>query len=190
MPSPFPGMDPFLEHPTLFPDLHSSLATYLREAIQAKLPEPYFAVLSERLWVEASLRHIEPDVDVMQANGAFAENGGGVAVALPATRTPPVVIRLDEPFRESFIEIRARRDDEEIVVTTIERLSPANKTEGSHGRELYIKKQREVLGSGRIHLVEIDLLRAGTHATAVRRDTLARQGATSITTFWSTSSTG
>ena len=28
MPSPFPGMDPYLENPEIFPDLHDSLITY------------------------------------------------------------------------------------------------------------------------------------------------------------------
>ena len=31
MPSPFPGMDPFLEHPDVFSDFHDSFITYLRE---------------------------------------------------------------------------------------------------------------------------------------------------------------
>lgn len=43
MPSPFPGMDPYLENPEIFPDFHDSVITYLREYLQACLPEPYFA---------------------------------------------------------------------------------------------------------------------------------------------------
>ena len=38
MPSPFPGMDPYLESPEIFPDVHDSMITYLREALQASLP--------------------------------------------------------------------------------------------------------------------------------------------------------
>ena len=41
MPSPFPGMDPFLKNPEIFPDLHDSFITYLREALQANLPGSY-----------------------------------------------------------------------------------------------------------------------------------------------------
>jgi hypothetical protein len=40
MPSPFPGMDPFLEHPMFFPGLHGAMHAYIREALQAVLPEP------------------------------------------------------------------------------------------------------------------------------------------------------
>ena len=56
MPSPFPGMDPYLEQPEIFPDLHDSLITYLRETLQASLPNPYFAVLGRRIWIEFSQR--------------------------------------------------------------------------------------------------------------------------------------
>ena len=31
--SPFPGMDPYLEHPALWPGVHQSLITYLRDAL-------------------------------------------------------------------------------------------------------------------------------------------------------------
>jgi hypothetical protein len=54
MPSPFPGMDPYLEHPAIFPGLHDSMITYLREALQARLPEPYYAEIGERVWVQVS----------------------------------------------------------------------------------------------------------------------------------------
>lgn len=43
MPSPFPGMDPYLEPPTIFPGLHNRLIAGLSEALQAALPAPYFA---------------------------------------------------------------------------------------------------------------------------------------------------
>src|SRR3989442_1271435 len=49
MPSPFPGMDPYLEHPNLFPGLHNRLVAVLSESLQAKLPPPYFAEIGERV---------------------------------------------------------------------------------------------------------------------------------------------
>src|SRR5438105_3302089 len=76
MPSPFPGMDPFLENPAIFPDLHDSLIIYLREAINAQLQEPYFATTGERTWIAASQRYIEPDVNLLR--GTPTTNGGAV----------------------------------------------------------------------------------------------------------------
>ena len=64
MPSPFPGMDPYLENPDIFPDFHDSVITYLREAIQASLPPPYFAALGRRVWIEVSRRTVGPDVQI------------------------------------------------------------------------------------------------------------------------------
>jgi hypothetical protein len=68
MPSPFPGMDPYLEHPATFPGLHSRLITNLSDALQLRLPPPYFAEINERTWVELSQREIEPDVNVLQSD--------------------------------------------------------------------------------------------------------------------------
>lgn len=179
MPSPFPGMDPFLEHPNVFPDLHDSMAVYLRESLQARLPEPYYADVGNRVWVEMSQRTIGPDVKVLRPNGAGnggqAAGGGGVAVA--TLRTPPIVVHVPhDERRETFVEIYTRQGGHERLVTHIEILSLSNKTPGEHGRELYQTKQREILNS-KTHLVEIDLLRAGTHSTAVPLDRVqARTG--------------
>jgi hypothetical protein len=81
-------------------------------------------------------------------------------------RPQPVVVTVPhDEIREPYIEIHAAGEDPR-VVTTIEVLSLSNKTPGAHGRDLYLRKQREILAS-QIHLVEIDLLRAGQHTTAV-----------------------
>ena len=126
MPSPYPGMDPYLESPEVFPDFHHSFIICLREALQASLPVPYVARIGQRLWTESP----------------------------------------HDEFREPFIEIHTRGEEGKRLVASIEVISLANKTPGEHGRELYRKKQKELLGS-RVHLVEIDFLRGGEHATAV-----------------------
>ncbi|HUG91566.1 MAG TPA: DUF4058 family protein [Planctomycetaceae bacterium] len=64
MPSPFPGMDPFLESPEYFPDLHDSLVYVIQETIQPLLPSPYFAKKARRGWLEHVERPIGPDVYV------------------------------------------------------------------------------------------------------------------------------
>ncbi len=164
MPSPFPGMDPFLEHPAFFPDLHGSMHVYIREALQASLPPPYFAVVKERLWVETSTRYVEPDTDVIHGSMIGAEREAG-ALALAARVQPLVFEVTDDERSESYVEICTRlSEDDERIVTAIEILSLSNKTPGEKGRDAYIEKQQEVLGSS-VHLVEIDLLRGGEHTT-------------------------
>ena len=48
MPSPFPGMDPYLEDPLLFPGLHQGLITFIRGQLNASLPRHYVADIGER----------------------------------------------------------------------------------------------------------------------------------------------
>ncbi len=123
MPSPFPGMDPFLEHPAFFPDLHGSMHVYIREALQASLPPPYFAVVKKRLWVETSTRYVEPDTDVIHGSMIGAEReAGGLALA---ARVQPLVFEVtDDERSESYVEICTRlSEDDERIVTAIEILS-------------------------------------------------------------------
>ena len=175
MPSLIPGMDPFLEDPAVFPDLHDSLIVELRNAINAQLPPPYYASSASRVWVEPTQRRVGPDVNVLRperpGSGIIPPSAGATAVA-----RPPVVVRIPrEEFRETYLDIYATPGKERLV-TTIEVLSPTNKTTGSEGRALYLQKQREVLG-GKFNLIEIDLLRGGQHTTAVRfEEALAKAG--------------
>lgn len=174
MPSPFPGMDPFLENPAFFPSLHERMIVYIAELLQPRLPPPYFADLGERLWIETSRRKVVPDVDVIRKTGVgtrgYSKANGGIAVA---TRTKPMIITvMHDEIRETFVEIRLRDDDEERLVTTIEILSHANKKTGDKAQKLYLKKQREIIDSQMTHLIEIDLLRSGKHTTCIPLDLL------------------
>lgn len=167
MPSPFPGMDPFLERPSIFPDFHDAFVSELRNEIARVLPAPYFAGLRSRIWIEESSRAVSPDVSLF-ASPPERTSGMETAVALAEpvmeTEVHPVTVLLDE-VSESFLEIRYAPDGERLV-TSIELLSLANKTLGSQGQGLYLQKQQELLASD-VSLIEIDLLRAGTHTTAI-----------------------
>ncbi len=180
MPSPFPGMDPYLESPEIFPDFHDSVITYLREALQANLPAPYFAALGRRVWIEVSRRSIGPDVEVRRAGGPSPRQTepiqvgvGAVAIASSSVARPVVVKVAHDEIREPFVEIYSRTAEGKRLVTSIEILSLSNKTPGEHGRDLYQRKQREILAS-QVHLIEVDFLRGGEHTTAVPLD-LARE---------------
>jgi Protein of unknown function (DUF4058) len=169
MPSPFPGMDPWLESPGVFPDLHSSFATDLRAALTKVLPAPFFAAISMRFYMEESGRRTEPDVDLLtrSSGSAIESSSGGTATATrprACVFEKPALPWPDEEITESFVEVRTTGDGERLI-TSIEILSPTNKTRGANGRGLYLAKQQEMRMQG-VNLVEIDLLRAGAHATA------------------------
>lgn len=159
MPSPFPGMDPWLERPGLFSSFHATLISTIQAALNAALPAGYVASNESRVYVDPQLQRI-PDVGVFcpdaPAIGAVAtlELKGLVAAAVE-----PV----SDPVEEHYLEILS--GDNERLVTVIEVISPSNKT-NSDGRTSYKQKQGECRASG-VNLVEIDLVRGGPHVTAV-----------------------
>src|SRR4051812_30711869 len=128
MPSPFPGMDPYLESPDWFPDLHDSLITFIKGAVQQQLPDDYYAQSSQRVWLEYSQRYVEPDVEVVRSRKPRRRGGvrGGVAVA-PLIPVEPLIVSVEMvehgPFEESFVEIRRRKGKDARLVASIEILS-------------------------------------------------------------------
>jgi hypothetical protein len=160
-------MDPFLERPSLFSDLHDTFVSELRNDIARVLPAPYFAGLRSRIWIEEASRSIFPDVSVSRSLVEDVGVGGAaLAVVEPAIESEvrPVTVSLDE-ISETSLEIRYAPDGERLV-TSVELLSLANKTSGAQGQSLYLQKQQEILASD-VNLIEIDLLRAGNHTTAI-----------------------
>jgi len=174
MPSPFPGMDPYLESPRYWQDFHESFITYAREELQPRLPPRYRAMIGARLVVEATERVMIPDVTVVRRPAprpAVAEEGAvATAVAVEVEADEPTVVAVfSDDLREAYIEIIDRTGQQ--VVTSIEVLSPINKT--GEGRKQYRQKQEEMLRGG-VNLVEIDLLHAGDHTVVAPRPNLER----------------
>ncbi|MBI1831648.1 MAG: DUF4058 family protein [Planctomycetes bacterium] len=168
MPSPFPGMDPFLESRSDFPSLHNAMITYMQEHLQGKLPERYYAKSGERIWVDVS-RWIEPDIHIGQARGTKPSQSS-VATLVKETPVRPIIVTIPHDEQtEPYLEIFKKHGDKTRLVCSIEILSLTNKTPGEKGQNLYRRKQRDILRR-KVHLVEIDLLRAGRHTTAVALD--------------------
>ena len=152
MPSPFPGMDPYLEAPDIWPDFHDALANEIRNELNHSLPAPYYARLGARPEegiVEEGRTRLQmiPDISVAVLDRPRRDVSKAIEVTLQ-----------DEPIRHHFVEVRdAKRGH--ALVTLIEILSPSNKRPGPD-RVAYRAKQREV-GDGGASLIEIDLLREG-----------------------------
>ncbi|MBI1831396.1 MAG: DUF4058 family protein [Planctomycetes bacterium] len=166
MPSPFPGMDPYLETPDLWPDVHHELISDIRDALKPTLRPTYVARIELRVYVEThdEARNIFPDVRIEKTNGrGRRSNNGGSTLAIAEPMVVPLV--LDETIEEARLEIRHVKTG--TLVTVIEVLSPANKIPGSDGRKSFMQKRRETLVSD-VHWVEIDLLRAGAPTQPMR----------------------
>ncbi len=163
MPSPFPGMDPYLE--AHWRDVHARLIIYACDALQGVLPGALRARVEESVLLETPMGQgdhpLFPDVRVVEyasKRGLKTRSEAGAVVAEPL-----VVEAEPELATETLIEIIDRASGNR-VVTVIEFLSPSNKSPGPN-REQYLRKQREVCSSD-ANLVEIDLNRFGTHTLA------------------------
>lgn len=163
MPSPFPGMDPYLE--AHWRDVHARLVIYASDALQGALPHGLRARVEESVLLETPQgigdHPLFPDVRVVEytaKRGLEARPGAGPALAEPLR-----VKVTQEPVTETFLEIIDRESGNR-VVTVIEFLSPSNKSPGPN-REQYLRKQQEVCSSD-ANLVEIDLNRFGRHTLA------------------------
>ncbi len=169
MPSPFPGMDPWLEG-SFFGDVHDSLITYIRDALNAILPDGYLASSAQLVWVDDDHRR-EPDVSAFGPPDPPAA-GSDVAGAMTAAGMLAVAAEpLQEPWEQPYLEILSAENER--LVTAIEILSPSNKVAGEKGRGAYQQKQGE-FRLANVNLVEIDLLRGGTHTTAIPLRSLQR----------------
>ena len=158
MPSPFPGMDPFIEA-QVWDDFHSVFNPLLQEMLNPHVRPRYVTRVQHRVVLEredGEPQERYPDVGVF-ATGDWtpgSDTTGGLAVAEPQTVTMPS----PDEYRLHFVEIREAKSGR--LVTVIETLSPSNKRPSGADRDSYLAKRQEVLRS-HASFVEIDLLRRG-----------------------------
>lgn len=147
MKTPFPGMDPYLEHPALWQDVHNRLIAALADVMAPIVAPRYYVALERRAYL------LKPD-DVVFV--------GRPDIAL-VTRSQPAIAATTPVFDgvlevgEDYLEIHEVRSGK--LVTLVEVLSPTNKL-NKDGRDQYEAERAQVLMT-RTNLVEIDLLRAG-----------------------------
>jgi hypothetical protein len=164
MPTPFPGMDPYLEHPLLWPDVHNGLIAELRNTLAPQLHPRYYVALEERTYLvePAGLAFVRrPDVTVVGSPTPTASRTSlGEASSMRVATLEPVIVELPIPelVRETYLEVRLAQTH--AVITVLELLSPANKRPGE-GRQQYERKRLQVLTTCTHWWVEIDLLRGG-----------------------------
>lgn len=164
MPNPFPGMNPYLERPSLWQGVHNSLITFAMGELNRVLPPNYVANIELRVYSDEIRDGFKPDVLVSETSNGFGpSHGASVAIA-----DAPTLVLEREEIREAYLQILEIGDTwgKQTLVTSIEILSPGNKR-GGEGRDEYLAKQRRVLGS-ETHLLEIDLLRAGQPTIAAQ----------------------
>ncbi|NJP06559.1 MAG: DUF4058 family protein [Chloroflexaceae bacterium] len=166
MRSPLPGMDPYLEQATIWPDVHLRLIAASCDAIQAQLQPEYIAVITpyvtlESIEIAPTRQTFVPDIGVLH-DDASASSTTSVAIAPPPLTLP---VSMTIPTRYARIEIRSVTHN--TLITSIELLSPANKRPDADGADAYEAKRQKIFQSN-AHLIEIDILRGGIRPRLAR----------------------
>jgi hypothetical protein len=149
-------MDPYLEHPTLWPGVHNGLIAALQLSLAPQLRPRYYVAIEERVYITEPEQRVlvgRPDLAVVGQPAAET----ALQLVPSASSVLTVRVPLPDEVRETYLEVR--ETGTHYVLTVLELLSPTNKRAG-RGRRIYEDKRMEVLVS-RTHLVEIDLVRAG-----------------------------
>lgn len=162
MPSPFPGMDPYLEDRELWPEVHHRLITAIAIAIGPHIRPKYRVAIEKRTYLtdaDDSVTVEIPDVAILSKSSKpdFTQSTASTATLPALSEALKVRVPMPETAREGYLEIREVASKS--VVTVIEILSPTNKRAGK-GRQAYQDKRQETFASP-TNLVEIDLLRGG-----------------------------
>jgi Protein of unknown function (DUF4058) len=156
MPSPFPGMDPYLEG-SLWTTFHFAFGAEIVRQLAPRLRPRYLVLPVERFVLEtvddiAITANIYPDVAVAKSARETP------AVYAPSATVSPLHLATVIPEAVPHVSIEIRDTANRQLVTAIEILSPTNKR--ADGRMEYLSKRRRILLST-AHLLEIDLLRQG-----------------------------
>jgi hypothetical protein len=160
MPSPFPGMDPYLEG-EMWQEFHQRLAHQISAQLMPQLSPKYVALLAKHCQIAGTglgiadlnpPRALYPDVHIAQTDEPepLREGPASAPVAEPAAELASPMIEEAPLLRIEIPDLAQRR-----LVTLIEILSPMNKR--GEGARLYHQRRLEVLDT-HTHLLEIDLL--------------------------------
>lgn len=158
MPSPFPGMNPYLEHPDRWPTVHNRLIVAIADLLTPQLLPKYQIDIDKRVYEVTGLNTLligRPDVTVQQSRASQQLPTRQSSIELEKSPLQ-VVLPIAEEVRESYLEVKDAQT--QAVITAIEILSPTNKR--GEGRQKYLNKREKILSS-RTNLVEIDLLVQG-----------------------------
>ena len=91
--SPFPGMDPYLESPDLWPDVHNRLMNLFAEQLGDLLAPKYVAELNTQIVID-SFGDNPPEIEsVLPAKRSGAETRADVMPPVPLpVKIPPSVV--------------------------------------------------------------------------------------------------
>lgn len=162
MPTPFPGMDPYLERPGIWQQVHADLIVDIRRFLIPQVRPRYYVAIEQHTYLTIlpppDSRVGVPDVMVVTSHDDLAPRASST-VPTSGSSVQPIVVELPQPEEVHHRYLQIRDTETHAVITTLEILSPVNKV-NREGRRQYEDKRLKILGS-LTNLVEIDLLRTG-----------------------------
>ena len=96
----FPGMNPYLEHPSLWAEVHSWLIVQLARFLNPTLIPKYRAAVEKRVYLDSLLVGI-PDASVFPGKAKAKPNSGVTTEAL--SKPMRVMIPLTEEITERYL---------------------------------------------------------------------------------------
>src|SRR5437868_3863160 len=113
MPSPFPGMDPYIEPSGMWGDFHGSLLGAIRADLNAHLPEGYAASIELYVWTgeeeeDERPRLGEPDVFVREDEKGGGREPTAATIAAPSITVLPRLARRKRKYIK-VVDIRAKK---------------------------------------------------------------------------------
>src|SRR5690554_6176950 len=117
--TPFPGMDPYLEHPALWQDVHDSLVTAIRDVLVPKVAPRYFVGVERRTYLLKPDDIVfvgRPDVAVASPNPTLAP----APVPVADITIFDVDVPMGDEIHENYLEIREVKTGK--LVTVLELL--------------------------------------------------------------------
>jgi len=164
VPSPFPGMDPYLERPDRWSGVHTRLIAVMGEILARQVAPRFFVDSEDNVYIlgldDPAHSLVRPDLSIVEAASAGIPVGAHGRIAAPVVLDLPTPVEIRAPYLKVIDTVDRR------VVTTIEVLSPVNKVVGSSGQRDFLRKRGQILNSS-THWLEIDLLRAGTRPPGI-----------------------
>lgn len=130
MQSPFPGMDPYLESPSLWPDVHHELLSVSRELLNRRLRPQYHVRVEERVYIsdenDPGRKAIIPDLKVIETGYLHRDRKAAIEASTAVVEPLILTTLIDDEIHEARLEVI--NTQENTVVTVIELLSPRTRS--------------------------------------------------------------
>lgn len=108
MASPFPGMNPYLENPAFWSEVHNRLIVNLADFLAPQIPPQYRVAIEQRTYLsdetdsvllglpDVSVFSQQKDTKLTASTATYPDTSEAVTITMP----------VPEPIKESYLEIR------------------------------------------------------------------------------------